>query len=121
MKACIIIAAVCFATSVGHAVAQDVHISRRDREGIRIVIRAATREPILWFTPIYDSHPAPGSIPAKMWRDDGRNGKVHLTPITQYERTDKVLVMTGFDKNLTGGSYTVEKIGDRWKIIFKSF
>jgi len=83
------------------------------------VIRAATREPILRFTPCYDSHRVPGSIPVKMWRDDGKNGKVKLTPLVEYERTDKVCVQTGSDANLTGGSYVVQKVSGKWQIIGK--
>ena len=55
-----------------------------------------------------------------MWRDDGRNGKVKLAPIVQYERTDKVSVQTGSDANLTGSSYAVQKVDGKWKIVGKS-
>jgi hypothetical protein len=113
------VAALCLAGSVASAQAQDVHISQRDRDEIRAVIRAATREPILRITAVYDDRPVAGSIPRKAWRDDGRNGKVKLTPIVEYERTDKVSVQTGSEANLTGGSYGVQKLGGKWKIVGK--
>jgi hypothetical protein len=121
VRASTVIAALYFAASSAAVFAQDVHISQQDREQIRAAIHATTREAVLRFTPVYDSRRVAGSIPVKMWRDDGRNGKVKLTPIVEYERTDKVSVMTGSDANLTGGSYTVQKTNGKWKVVGKSF
>jgi hypothetical protein len=113
----IFIAALCLVASAVSAPAQDVHISQHDRADIRAVIHAATREPILRMSPFYDSHPVAGSIPVKMWRDDRKGRVEHLTPIVQYERTDKVCVSTGSDANLTGGSYVVQRLDGKWKIV----
>jgi hypothetical protein len=100
--------------------AQDVHISQRDRIEIRAVIHAATQEPILRFSPVWESHLVAGSIPVKMWQSNGfKNGKVQTIPIVAYERTDKVSVQTGSDANLTGGSFGVQKVGGKWKIVGK--
>jgi hypothetical protein len=120
MRRLIFIVALCLAASEASTKAQDVHISRRDHDEIRAVIHAATREPILRLSPVYDSHRVAGSIPVKMWRTDGfKNGKLQTTPIIQYERTDKVSVQTGSDANLSGGSYEVQKLGGKWKIVGK--
>ena len=119
MRPRLFVAALCLVASAVSARAQDVHISQRDRADIRAVIHAATPEPILRMSPFYDSHPVAGSIPVKMWRDDRKGRQEHLTPIVQYERTDKVCVSTGSDANLTGGSYVVQKLDGKWKIVGK--
>jgi hypothetical protein len=115
----IFIAAFCLAASAVPADAQGVHISQRDRTDIRAVIHAATQESILRMSPFYDSYPVAGSIPVKMWRDDRKGRKEHLTPIVQYERTDKVCVETNSDASLTGGSYVVQKLDGKWKVVGK--
>ena len=119
MRPRLFIAALYLTASAVLAPAQDIPISQRDRAGIRAVIHAATREPILRMSPFYDSHPVAGPIPVKMWRDDRKGREEHLAPIVQYERTDKVCVSTGSDANLTGGSYVVQKLEGGWKIVGK--
>ena len=121
MKPLLTIATFCFALWLTSLDAQDLRVSQHDRDDIRAAIRAVTREPILGLTPVYEPDRVPGSIPVQMSRDDGRNGKVHLTPITEYERTDMVSVMTGSHSNLTGGSYAVRKVGGKWKVVNKRF
>jgi hypothetical protein len=72
--------------------------------------------------PFYESRPVPGAIPVEQFEAGPiKNGKVQLKPVTAYERTDRVLVATGSDRNLTGASYTVQKVGTAWKIMHKSF
>jgi len=99
-----------------------VHVSQHDLEEIRTLITTATQEPIMGIHPVYADEPVPGSIPAKAYRAGPiKNGHVELTPITRYERTDEVSVMTGYREKLTGGSYLVAKTDGRWTIQHKSF
>ena len=82
-------------------------------------MRAVTREPILDISPIYESHSVPGSIPQKTVEVRIEHGKVVNIPIVVYERTDRVSVRTGSDANLTGGSYTVQRVAASWRVIHK--
>jgi hypothetical protein len=71
--------------------------------------------------PIYEQHSVRGSIPVKQIElGPVVNGRVQSKPAIAYERTDRVAVQTGSDRNLTGGSYTVQKGSNGWKIIGKS-
>ena len=120
MRPRLFIAALCLVASALSAPAQGVHISQRDRADIRAVIHAATQEPILRLSPVWESHPVAGSISVKMWQSNGfKNGKVQTIPVVMYERTDMVSVQTGSDANLTGGSYGVRKVGGKWKLFGK--
>jgi hypothetical protein len=120
VRARIFTAALCLVASATPTWAQEVHVSQSDRVEIVAVIHAATPEPILRFSPVWESHPVAGSIPVKMWQSKGfKNGKVQTIPIVSYERTDKVSVQTGSDANLTGGSFGVQKVGGKWKIVGK--
>jgi hypothetical protein len=107
--------------AVAPAAASDIvraRVSQRDVEAIRATMRTATREPLLFVDPIYVPQPVPGSIPVPRLsgRPDAR-GKVRFRRITLYERTDQVSVMTGTLSAGSGGSYVLQKVGARWKIL----
>jgi hypothetical protein len=94
------------------------HLSPRDVEAIRTAVRAATREPLLQVAPVLSHKPIRGCIPVKRFvgRPD-MHGDVRFKWVTLYERTDQVSVLTGTPRAVSGGSYTLQKTGARWKIV----
>jgi hypothetical protein len=96
------------------------HLSSRDVEAIRITVRTATREPLLKVDPILVEQPIRGSIPVRrrVGHPDA-HGDVHFKWITLYERTDQVNVLTGTPRAVSGGSYVLQKVGPRWKIVLR--
>ena len=73
-------------------------------------------------TPFFESRPVPGTIPTQGGvAGPSKSGKISMKPATLYVRTDRVAVATGSPQNLTGPTYTVQKVDGVWKIVHKSF
>jgi len=97
------------------------HISQQDVRQISAIIRAVTPEPILSIDPVYERQRIPGSIPRETVELGlPKGGQIQTKPIVMYERTDRVGIQTGSQRNLTGGSYIVQRVGNTWKILSKS-
>ena len=97
------------------------HISQQDVRQISAIIRAATPEPILSIDPVYERQRIPGSIPREIVELGlPKGGRVQTKPMVMYERTDRVGIQTGSQRNLTGGSFIVQRVGNTWKILSKS-
>jgi hypothetical protein len=73
-------------------------------------------------TPFFEPRPVPGAV-ATQGAEAGmsKSGKISMKPASLYVRTDRVAVATGSPQNLTGPTYTVQKVNGVWKIVHKSF
>lgn len=118
VRAATVIAALVVVAPLAASDVVRARVLQRDVEAIRAMIRTATREPLLFVDPIFVPKPVPGSIPVQRLsgRPDAR-GKVRFKRITLYERTDQVSVLTGTFSAGSGGSYVLQKVGPRWKIL----
>ena len=96
-------------------------VSHQDVTEIAAALHAATSERILSIDPVYTSKPTPGSTRQQATElGPIQGGKVQTKPMITYLRTDRVLVRTGSERNLTGGVYEVQRVGDTWKIVVRS-
>ena len=118
MRAPTLILMLCLASLVTASPSVTAHVSQQDVREVAAVIGAATQEPILAISPVYERQSVRGSIAVKeVELGPFKDRKIQTKLIVMYERTDRVAVRTGSEQNLTGSSYVVQRIGTKWKIL----
>ena len=114
----ILVPILCITSSLLASPEITVDVSPQDLRQIRAVIRAATSEPILAIYLVCEKQPVPGSIPVKGYT----SGPIRYSPITCYQRTDKVIVSTvrtyvgNVGKRANPIAYIVQKVRGTWRI-----
>ena len=94
--------------------------TKQELQSIRLVIKQATSDPILSLDIVYTTDKnVPNSVLDGAWTRYSGDGQKKRIP--RYARTDQISVTTGYESNLTGGSYLLQMDQKRWMIVSKSF